>query len=230
MDYNDFLELVKSRRSIHSFKTEAIPDEYVEKIIEAARWAPSGANSQPWEFIVVKDKEIKDKIVDRIREYREFYRKTELTREEDLRFTTVANPPPVPGYKKAPVFIILCGDRRTREAYPQLTLLTRGESIFASSLASAFLYMHLAARTLGLGSQWVSATANPAVQCALQQLLKIPKDFEIYDMMAVGYPGYQPRPRMVRERQEMVHVDCYDEGKYRNDKQIRAFIASLRKA
>ena len=54
MDYDSFLDLVKKRRSTHAFKPDPVPDEYVDKIIEAARWAPSGANSQPWEFIVVK--------------------------------------------------------------------------------------------------------------------------------------------------------------------------------
>ena len=46
MDYANLLELVKKRRSIRSFKPEPIPDEYVDKIIEVARWAPSAANSQ----------------------------------------------------------------------------------------------------------------------------------------------------------------------------------------
>jgi len=57
MDYDGFLELVKKRRSIRLFKPDAVPDEYIDKIIEAARWAPSGANVQPWEFLVIKKPE-----------------------------------------------------------------------------------------------------------------------------------------------------------------------------
>jgi len=78
MDYEEFLKLVKTRRSIRSFKPDSIPDEYVERIVEAARWAPSGANSQPWEFIVVKDKQIKDRIVDIVNEHSEYTRKVSL--------------------------------------------------------------------------------------------------------------------------------------------------------
>ena len=63
MEYKDLLALVKKRRSMKKFKTDPLPDEYVEKIIEEARWAPSGANSQPWEFIVIKNPETKNKIV-----------------------------------------------------------------------------------------------------------------------------------------------------------------------
>ena len=182
MDYEGFLKLVKTRRSIRSFKPDSIPDEYVERIVEAARWAPSGANSQPWEFIVVKDKQIKDRIVDIVNEHSEYTRKVELTREEDLRFPAISGPVREPGYKNAPVFIILCGDPRTKEAYPLLTLLTRGDSHFTSGLASAFLYMTLAATTLGLGCQWVSATGHPFVKCLLRELLGIPQKLDIYDI------------------------------------------------
>ena len=69
MNYESLLELVKNRRSIRRFKPDPIPDEYVDKIIEAARWAPSGFNSQPWEFVVVKKQELKDRIVQLIDEY-----------------------------------------------------------------------------------------------------------------------------------------------------------------
>ena len=63
MEYESLLELVKQRRSIHRFKTDPIPDEYVEKILEVARWAPSGMNMQPWEFVVVKEPELRAQIV-----------------------------------------------------------------------------------------------------------------------------------------------------------------------
>ena len=55
MQIDDFLELARKRRSIRKFKPDPVPDDYVQKILEAARWAMSGANGQPWEFIVIKD-------------------------------------------------------------------------------------------------------------------------------------------------------------------------------
>lgn len=54
MKYDDLIELFKDRRSIPKFKSDPIPDEYVDKIIEAARFAPSGFNTQPWEFVLIK--------------------------------------------------------------------------------------------------------------------------------------------------------------------------------
>jgi nitroreductase len=229
MEYKDFLMLVRTRRSIRSFKPDPIPDEYVNEMIEAARYAPSGANSQPWEFVVVRDQEIKDKIVALVKEQGEFSRKVELTREEDLRFPGLKGPAREPGFKNAPIFIVLCGDPRTKEAYPLLTTLTRGDSHFTSGLASAFLYMALAATTLGLGAQWVSATGSPFVSPLLKELLGIPQKLVIYDMLAVGYPASRPGERFVRERSEVVHDGRYDRTQYRDDEGMRNFILRLRK-
>lgn len=55
----DVLEAIKGRRSVRAFKSEDVPLEIVEKLIDAARWAPSAGNIQPWEFIIVRKPEIK---------------------------------------------------------------------------------------------------------------------------------------------------------------------------
>ncbi|MCK5123817.1 MAG: nitroreductase family protein, partial [Dehalococcoidia bacterium] len=86
MNYEDFLELAKKRRSIRKFKSDPIPDEYIDKIIEAARWAPSGGNSQPWEFIVIKKRELRDKIAEVAQEQYGITHKMEMLREPKLRF------------------------------------------------------------------------------------------------------------------------------------------------
>lgn len=228
MDYESLLDLVKKRRSIRSFKPDPIPDDHVDKIIEAARWAPSGANSQPWEFIVIKSREIKDKMLQFHKESSELSRKMELSREKEMVYPSVLRTSDRPGFAEAPVWILLCGDERTKKAYPVTAYLQRGESIFQSSLANAFLYMHLAATSLGLASQWVSNMASPYMQCLIKDLLKIPESLHIYDMMAVGYPLRQPRPRIVREKNAMVHYDGYDKSRARTNEEVRSFILKLR--
>ena len=55
---DEFLEFIKDRRSIRSFEDKTISDTQIEMILEAARWTPSASNRQPWEFIVIKDKEL----------------------------------------------------------------------------------------------------------------------------------------------------------------------------
>jgi nitroreductase len=224
VDYEGLLELIKNTRSIRRFRPEPIPDEYVDQIIEAGRWAPSAGNSQPWEFIVVKKQELKDSIVQIIMEQNVFSAKMELAREPEQRFYGQAGPPERLHYREAPVFIIVCGDPRTKDAYPLNIVLQRGESMFLSSLANAFLFMHMAATALGLGSQWVSSTGNPFAQSLIKNLLGIPRELVLYDMLAVGYSAVEPTPRFMRPKEELVHYDCYDKSKFRTDEEVRDFL------
>jgi 5,6-dimethylbenzimidazole synthase len=211
MDYPDLLELVKQRRSCRRFKPEPVPEEMIGKIIEAARWAPSGANTQPWDFIVIKNPQTMESITGFLNEHNVLTHKMELTRNPNR------NPAAGKVEINAPVLIVVCGDPRTIKAYPVYSVYQRGQSNLDSSLAGAFLYMHLAAISLGLGSRWISATRNYYVQCLTKDLLGIPEPLEIYDTMALGYPDTMPAPRFVRPAAEMTHNETYDLGKFRTD-------------
>ena len=228
MDIDHFIDLLKSRRSIRAYKPDPIPDEYIQKIIEAARWAPSGGDSQPWEFIVIKKRETKDRIADLFIKSTKPVRQAELTRAKDLRIPALEMEMPEPGFKNAPVFILLCGDPRTNEAFPLMVYEKWGTEVFISNLAGAFLCMQLAAKSLGLGSQWVSATGS-VMENELKELLHIPEQIKIYDMMAVGYPAYSLGPRSPRKIEDMTHYDQYDRSKLRSDQQTKDFIKNLRK-
>ncbi len=222
MDYESLLELVKNRRSIRRFKPDPIPDEYVDKIIEAARWAPSGYNSQPWEFVVVKKQELKDAIVKLMDEYLEQRVRMEATRDPAQRGTGRPLSRSEMDFSNAPVFIILFGDTRTKVGLPTAVRYDphRCQAIFLSSLASAFLYMHLAATSLGLAPQWVSGTQVPLIHCLLKNLLGIPEEMEVYDMMAVGYPASKPRNKLLRPTDKMVHYDYCGKEDFRTDKEV----------
>jgi len=65
------LEIIKSRRSTRRFKPDRVSEEDLNAVLEAARWAPSGENFQPWKFIVIQNKETMEKIVD-ILPYKKF--------------------------------------------------------------------------------------------------------------------------------------------------------------
>jgi nitroreductase len=234
MDYDGFLELVKNRRSIRSFKADPIPDEYINKIIEAARWAPSGFNLQPWEFVVVKEPKLKDSIAQIFSEEMAVSYKMESARES-WQFKPGQTQPPQrrrssSDFNKAPVFIILFGDVRTIAGLPMSRRYDHHlmQLAFISGLASAFLYMHLAAETLGLASRWVSTVSTPYGACMVKQLLGIPNAMEVYDLMAVGYPDQGPRYKTTRSLDEMVHYDYCGEGVFRTDEAVRDFIVRIR--
>ena len=56
------LDLIKTRRSIRAFSDGNVADDLLDKILDAARWAPSGMNNQPWRFAVIRDKNLKDMV------------------------------------------------------------------------------------------------------------------------------------------------------------------------
>ena len=231
MRYDDLMELFKNRRSVRKFKADPIPDEYVDKIIEAARFAPSGFNTQPWEFVVIKNKELKDKIVQVIDDYKiSQFDNMETFRESWQGIQWKRAVKDQRDYRNAPVFIVLFGDTRTKLGLPMAVRYTnhKRESIFNSSLANSFIYMHLAANALGLGTQWVTAVQMPQINCLLKNLLGIPNELETYDMMVLGYPDMIPKPKFLRDKEELVHFDYCGEKAFRTDEQVKDFIKRTR--
>jgi len=59
-----FLDLARTRRSVRQYRPDPVPDELLQQVLEAGRWAPSAVNSQPWEFIVVTDPDVKQALYD----------------------------------------------------------------------------------------------------------------------------------------------------------------------
>jgi nitroreductase len=228
--YHNLVEVVKKTRSIRRFKSDPLPSEYIDKIIEVARWAPSGYNQQPWEFVVVRKADLRQKIALYTSGYWSQSREMEATRES---WQGIWNPEQVGSeadYSIAPVYIVLFGDTRTKAGLPMGVRFDahRLETIFTSSLANAFLYMHMAASSLGLASQWVSAVSTPYAQCMMKDLLGIPEALNIYDMLALGYPAVKPRPKLVRAKDKMIHFDYCGPEAFRSDQEVKDFIRKAR--
>jgi nitroreductase len=228
MDYDGLLELAKKRRSMRRFKPDPMPDGYVEKILEVAKWAMSGANGQPWEFVVVKDAETRNKITDIVTDQTKRVRTWELTRVEDIRQPQMQHPTRTQvGIKDAPVIILVCGDPRVYQATVQGHFVFSAEyDNFHMSLANATMLIHLAAVSLGLSSRWVTILPNWEGQ--VKDLLKIPGEFRLYAIVPVGYAAYAPPPTYRRELDEMVHYEKYDQSKYRTDEEVIKFLIELR--
>jgi len=87
----DILELLLSRRSIRKYKSTAVEEEKIQQCLEAARWAPSASNKQPWEFIIVKDEKMRKKFAE-IHPYAKF------VAESPVVFVPLTNPEIHPKY------------------------------------------------------------------------------------------------------------------------------------
>ncbi|HEY7554055.1 MAG TPA: nitroreductase family protein [Candidatus Binatia bacterium] len=218
MMIDDLRVLVEQRRSIRGYDPgREVPDDAIKAILDCARWAPSGGNGQPWEFIVVMDKQTRHKIAD-------IYLKQLIDkREMDMAVRGTAKMTG-DGFRHAPVHIVVLGDPRVKEAYPIRTKLEKAESHFITGLANATLLIHLAAASLGLASQYVSDANSPYMETMLKALLGIPEPLRIYHLVPIGYakgPVAAPPRRML---EEIVHYEKYDMAKYRDEGGITGFV------
>ena len=224
MDYESFLELAKARRSYWEFRPDPVPAEFIGKIVDAARYAPSGFNSQPWEFVVIQEPELKQAVVDIIAEH---------GRHPRSPGGGTLPPPPGPGpgrkdpmgFKTAPVFILLFGDTRVRNYGPpgMEPDERRWQFTFTSTLAIAYQYLHLAATSLDLATRWVSAVHSPEVEGKLRELLGIPQEFEAYDLLALGYSDFEPPPKKLRELSEVLHYGRCSKEDFRTDEEVKDY-------
>ena len=228
MDIDGFLDLVKKRRSIREFEPDPIPDEYIRKIMEAGRWAMSGANSQPWEFVVVKNR---DTIAEMERIYSSEYVQArnalELTRIEEFRNPSILRSLGAKsGWKDAPAIIVILGDLRVVQVSVAVAGVYHGNTPVQHGIANCAMLMHVAAAALGLGSQWVSI--GPVFEGKFRDLLA-GEVFTIQFFMPMGYPAYKVTPRYRRELDEIVHYERYDTSKYRSYQEIVNWVIDLRK-
>ena len=199
------MEIVKKRRTTRVYQSEPIPDEFIDKVIEAGRWAPTGANSQPFEFLVVRNGSTRKKI-------RQIFEETTLITSKAEKPSQVSKRSFL---EKAPVLILVLGDPRFKEAYP------RGEvrdEIFHAGLSAAVQNMHLAAASLGLGGS-VWTTVAPMAAMKIKELLNIPQIFTLKTIMPLGYPRARPSPPSKRE--PVVHRETYDMTRFKRDDDIQ---------
>lgn len=226
--YEHLMALLKKRRSIRRFKPDPVPEGAIEKILEAARWSMSGANGQPWEFLVVRDPSLREKVTAIVTEQTQRAHIYEMCRVEELRQPQLARPTRTAvGQKEAPVVIVVLGDPRVYQATAMSHFVFSPEfDNFHMSLGCTTLLIHLAAASLGLGSRWV--TIMPPWEEDLKTVLGIPKEFRIYNLIPIGYPAYEPPTTYRRELKEFVHYDKYDMVKFRSDEEVLKYLVELR--
>lgn len=220
-DYEQLLALTRYRRSVRVIDPDRdVSDEMVDKILEVARWAPSAGNGQPWEFLVVRDAEMRERVAELFRKQLPEKREMEEAvwgRKQNVGFT---------GFRHSPVYVFILGDPRVNECYPVRVRIEKSDSHFYSGLANATLLAHLAVASLGLASQWVSDTNSPYMTTMLKSSFGIPKYMKIYDMFGVGYAATVPPVTSRRPLQELVHHERYEEAKERDEEAMAKFLWS----
>lgn len=219
--YDQLLDVLKHRRAVRGYEDKPVEEEKIQKLLEAARWAPSGANSQPWEFVVITDEETTTAIGDIYIEYFD-----QNYADEDPEF---------PADNKrwmadVPLYIVLLGDRRVPEkAYPQVEGEEHvNEVVFQHSLANAIYATWLAATTMGLST--TSASCFSYHERKIRELLDIPDVFDIPATLPIGYPLKYQETRYREPLDALVHRGSYDRSNFNSDKKLLNKIEQIRRS
>ena len=203
-------EAIRKRRSIRKFKPDPIPEEKIRLLLESARLAPSGTNTQPWRFVVIKDNDTKKKLQEAAHNQRHIGR--------------------------APVIIVCCADLKAFKEFPERVdeliesgaLPERTREVFipylskgmdtvtkdalmvaaAANVAIAVEHIVLQAVEIGLGTCWVRWYEDNKIK----EILDIPKHVEVMALLPVGVPDEEPSQRPRQELNKIVYSETYGEG------------------
>lgn len=225
--YDPLIETMRNRVTVRKFDPDyVVPDEHYELILEAARHAPSGANSQPWQFIIVRDPETKQAIADY------FVAEQRFRAKSKMKFPT----PDYRGLATAPGFVIVCSDMRWVNAFPVLNdgsdldrmYKENAERILLQSVAAATMSAHLAAAALGYNVWWVTAIGQEEAQAAMRPLLGVPEEISVLDIFLFGPAAAKPYKRWRRPLEEIMHYDRYDAEQFMSDEELDEWIRTRR--
>jgi 5,6-dimethylbenzimidazole synthase len=225
--YDALMSVVRDRMTVRAFDpTQAVPREHYELILEAARHSPSGANAQPWHFIVVTEQGLKDRIM-------EYFRDEQVARAKlKMKFPT----PDYRGLATAPGMIVIASDFRWVRAFPVLNdgstldamYKENAERILLQSVAAATMSAHLAATALGYNVWWVTAIGQEKAQAAMKPLLGIPQALSVLDIMCFGKPAKPAYKRWKKPLEDIVSWNRFDPAHFMTEAQIDEWIATTR--
>ena len=186
-----FLEMIKSRRTVRDFSEKNIPEGVIENAVKAAASAPSGANKEPWHFVIVKDPAVKKKIrVAAEKEEKEFYehRAPDSWLEDLNQFKTDWHKPFL---EEAPALIVVF-----RQSYRDLGSTRKKNYYVNESVGIASGFLLVALHNAGL----VTLTHTPSPMGFLEEILKRPKNEKAFLLIPVGYPAENAKvPSLIKK-------------------------------
>jgi nitroreductase len=178
----DFMEIIKGRRSVRKYEDKAVPEAMLNQILDSVKWAPSWANTQCWEVIVIKDPALKEKV------------------------QGIIGPknPATKAIVAAPVLLALCGKRDTSGYYNNQATTKFGDWLMFD-LGLATQNICLTAHQLGLGTVIVGLfDHNKAME-----ILNVPEGYELVTLIPLGYPAKISSPPKRKEISEFVHYEKF---------------------
>lgn len=170
------MALMKGRRSIRKYQRRRVERVLIDECLDAARYAPSAENAQPWRFLVIDDERLKERVAEVA--FSGIYRISRFAGDAPVLILALAKPAMLPSR---------IGRHIQGTEYHLLDMGIAGE------------HLVLRATELGLGTCWVGWFNARGIR----RLLKIPRRYKICYIIALGYPGESPRKRPRRPLDEI---------------------------
>jgi nitroreductase len=178
----DLMDAIKGRRSVRKYKPDPVPEEALQRIMEAVRWAPSWANTQCWEVLVVKEPKIKSELA------------TTLTKTN----------PALSSMADAPIVIVLCGKKGVSGFKKGEAATVKGDWLmFDTGIAMQTLC--LTAHSLGLGTVVVGMFDHKKAE----EILGVSQNTEVVAMTPLGYPAAEGSSPKRKEISTFVFYEKY---------------------
>ena len=224
--YEALMDVVRSRMTNRAFAPAEIPRAHVEMILEAARHAPSGANAQPWHYVVVTDPDVKRAI-------------GQCFVDEQQRRAKLRMGFPTPNYggvKTAPGLVVVVADFRFVRAFPVLNdgsetdrrYRQNAERILLQSVAASTMSAHLAAAALGYAVWWITAIGQEDIQRRIKPLLGVPDELAVIDVMCFGPPLKPSYKRWKKRLDQIMSWDRFAPEHFMTDADIDEWIKTTR--
>ncbi|MBM3156735.1 MAG: nitroreductase [Chloroflexi bacterium] len=179
----DVIQAIKGRRSVRKYKPDPVSDAAVEAVLEAARWAPSWANTQCWRFVAVRDPQLRDRLAATV--------KPETNRA-------------AAAIREAPVTIVACAEKGRAGYYKGEASTDKGDW-FMFDVALAMQNLVLAAYAAGLGT--VHVGLFDAKEAA--RVLELPENVVVVEMTPLGYPNEEPTAPRRKELADIMFKEKY---------------------
>jgi nitroreductase len=198
----DFFDVVHSQRACRNFASDDVADDVLEKVLDAATFAPSAENKQPWEFVVVKEEAARSRIAALTKQVWEGGARDYEEKHLDARILADVDKGTTEGFARAPVVVIVCGN--AEHAF---------ERTLPSSVFPATQNLLLAATALGLGS--ALTTLATAMATELTETLQLPEHVKPMAVVFLGWPAKKLGPPKRISYKQKTHRDHYGQRFWR---------------
>jgi len=192
-------ELIQDRRSVRQYHTTPVARELIERVLEAARWAPSPHGRQPWRFVVLTRQARKERLAEAMGAT---WQKNLAMDGQDAAIVNMRLEKSRQRILQAPALIIPCLYLEDLDRYPDEQRQSDETTMAIQSLGAAIQNMLLMAYDLGLDGGWMCAPLFcPEVVCAA---LELDTRLIPHALITLGYAAADPKRRERRPLSELI--------------------------